>query len=327
MQMEFHQMELTYRALRSYDGKRQAQLVASLCEHGQQSPVMVVEQDGAPGQYVLIDGYRRVAALQRLGHDTVEALLLPLDEVAALCLRHRLEETKQRSVLEQGWLLSELVERHGISQEKLGQLLGHAASWVSRRLALVRELPEQAQELVRKGQLCPYAAMRHLVPLARAKRTDCAQLVERLGEAQTPVTARQLGRLYLAWRSGSAAERQRIMRQPLLYLRVEEAATATSVANPPSPERLLRNDLDALGAIARRASRRLDEFSKLARCLPLVFDNVWRQTQLAFDELQQRMEGRINAGPGHAEGHLRAQEEGPRQKSDRTSAEDLQQHG
>ena len=119
MQLEFHQLELTYRAPRRRDAKRQAQLVASLCEHGQQSPVMVVEQDGGTERYVLIDGYRGVAALQPLGHDTVEALVLPLDEVEALCLRHRLQGSQQRSAIEQGWLLSELVERHGVTQAKL----------------------------------------------------------------------------------------------------------------------------------------------------------------------------------------------------------------
>lgn len=310
-QLEFHQLKLTYQATRASDAKRRAQLVASICEHGQQSPVVVVELAEQPRRFVLIDGYQRVAALQKLGYDTVAAVVLPLSEVEALCLTHRLQVAQQRSPLEQGWLLSELVERHGVSQAKLATLLGHAESWVSRRLALVRELPKQAQDLVRKGQLCPYGAMRHLVPLARAKKRDCAKLVERLGQAPAAVSARQLGRLAAAWRSANATERKRIVHQPLLYLRAEEAATAPP-ASPPSPEQRLRNDLDALGTIARRASRCLDEHSILARGLPLVFANVWRQTQLAFDELQQRMEGRLNAGPGHAKGHLRPQEEGPR---------------
>jgi len=301
--LEFHQLELTYQALRCHDAKRRAQLVASLCEHGQQSPVVVVEQSGRPGHYVLIDGYQRVAALQRLGHDTVFAVVLALDEVAALCLTHRLEGSQRRSPLEQGWLLSDLIERHGVSQVKLGLLLGHSTSWVSRRLALTCELPELAQELVRKGQICPYGAMRHLVPLARAKRKDCQRLVERLAETKTSVSARQLGRLVMAWRSADAAERKRIIEQPLLYLRVEQAAAAPS-AEPVSPQRLLRDDLDAIRAISRRASQHLDSEAKLQGRLPLVLDNVWRQTQLAFAELQQRMEGRLNAGPGHTKGNL-----------------------
>jgi ParB/RepB/Spo0J family partition protein len=326
MQLEFHQLELTYQATRASDPKRRAQLVASICEHGQQSPVVVVEHSDQPGRYVLIDGYQRVAALSKLGHDTVAAVVLPLGEVEALSLTHRLQAAQQRSPLEQGWLLSELVERHDVSQAKLSVLMGHSISWVSRRLALVRELPEQAQELVRKGRLCPHGAMRHLIPLARAKRRDCSKLIERLGEAPTAVSARQLGRLAAAWWSCNAAERRRIVQQPLLYLRAEEATTA-SPALPPSPEQRLRSDLDALAATARRASRRLDAYSDLAERLPLVFDNVWRQTRLAFDELLQQMEGRLHAGPGHTTGDLHAQEQGPRHQGHRQGAEGLQEHG
>jgi ParB/RepB/Spo0J family partition protein len=325
MELELHRLELTYQRLRRHDARRAAQLVASICEQGQQSPVVVVEQAGQPGRYVLIDGYQRVAALEKLGRNTVSAVVLALDEIEALCLTHRLEGAQRRCALEQGWLLLELVER-GVSQEKLALRLSHSGSWVSRRLGLVRELPEQAQDLVRKGQLCPYGAMRHLLPLARAKRKDCERLVERLAESTTTsVSARQLGRLVLAWRSADAAERQRIVEQPLLYLRAEQAVTAP--AEEPSPERQLRSDLEAVGAIARRASGRLDDNRALADRLPMVLDRVWRQTRLAFDELEQRMEGRLDAGPGHAAGRLRPQGQGPRHQGDRARTEGLQEHG
>jgi ParB/RepB/Spo0J family partition protein len=326
MELELHRIALTYKRLRRRDARRAAQLVASICEQGQQSPVVVVAQVGQPGRYVLIDGYQRVAALEKLGRDTVSAVVLALDEVEALCLTHRLEGTQQRCALEQGWLLVELVERHGIFQEKLAVLLSHSGSWVSRRLALVRELPEQAQDLVREGRLCPYGAMRHLVPLARAKRKDCERIVEVLAKRTSAVSARQLGRLVLAWRSADAAERQRIVQQPLLYLRAEEAL-ATAAAEEASPERELRNDLEAAAAIARRASRRLDDDRALAKRLPLVLDNVWRRTLLAFDELQRRMEARLDAGPGHTKGRLRPQEQGPRHQGDRARTEGLQEHG
>jgi ParB/RepB/Spo0J family partition protein len=326
MELEFHRIELTYARIRRHDARRTAQLLASLCEQGQQSPVVVVEQGGQAGRYVLIDGYQRVAALRKLGRDTVSAVVLALNEVEALCLTYRLEGAARRCALEQGWLLVALVERHGISQEKLALLLGHSASWVSRRLALVRELPEQAQDLVRKGRLCSYGAMRYLVPLARAKRKDCERLVEALAQSKTSPSARQLGRLVLAWRSASAAERERIVEQPLLYLRAEEAVTAPD-AEDLSTERQLRNELEAVGVVARRASRRLEDDRTLARRLPMVLDSVWRKTQLAFDELQRRMEVRLNAGPGHTTGRLRPPEQGPRHQGHRACTEGLQELG
>jgi hypothetical protein len=276
---------------------------------------MVVQQDGGTGRHVLIDGYRRVAALKRLGHDCVEAILLPMDEVAALCLKHRLEDGPPQSAMEQAWLLSELIERHGVSQVKLAQLLGHSNSWVSRRLALVNVLPELAQDLVRKGRLCPHGAMRHLVPLARAKPSDCKKLVEQLATTQTPVSARELGRLHVAWRSATREERQRIVQQPLLYLRAEKAA-ATEPCVPPGPERLLRDDFDSLISVFSRISRRLRRDKALAAPLPLVFDNVWRTTQLAIEELEHLMEGRIHVGPRHTKSDLRSAQKGPRHQSD-----------
>jgi len=294
MQLEFHQLELHYKDLRIRDARHQARLLASVCEHGQQSPVLVVEPKGENGRYVLIDGYGRVAALQKLGRDTVEAVVLPLDEVAALCLVHRQQRVRRMSALEDGWLLRELVERFEQTQVQLSALLGHSESWVSRRLALVRELPASVQERVRKGQLCPHGAMRHLVPLARAKKADCERLISGIG--RTKLSARQLGRLYLGWRSGSAAERKRILQQPLLYLKTEEAARAPPPAPLPNEERLLRDDLAKLGALCRRTSGRLRSEGVLAQELPLVIDGVWKQSRRAFEQLQTLMEERLNAG-------------------------------
>jgi hypothetical protein len=140
------------------------------------------------------------------------------------------------------------------------------------------------------------------------------------------VSTRQLGRLAAAWRSANAAERERIVTQPLLYLRAEEAL-ATPPPEAPSPEQRLRRDLDALGAIARRARRQLETYSGLSGCLPLVIDNVWRQTQLAFDELQQQMEERLNARPGHTTGDLCAQEQGSGHQGGGAGPGGVQKHG
>lgn len=322
-QLELHQLELSYQGLRSQDPQQRSRLTASLSEHGQQSPVLVVQQAEVAGRYVLIDGYQRVAALRRLGQDTVSAVVLPLDEVAALCLAHRLRETRQRSALEQGWLLHELITRHGLSQAELSVLLGHSPSWVSRRLALVRDLPEVAQELVRRGRLSPYGAMRHLVPLARAKRSACERLLAGLGD--TSVSARQLGRLSLAWHSADDAERERIVQRPLLYMRIEEALASSRDA--PSPMAQLRKDLDTLAAIAHRLSRLLCAEPELGTRLPLTIDRAWQQVLRAFAELRRLLEERLDAGPGHAPRDLRAQGQGPRDQGHRQGAAHLPQHG
>lgn len=297
MQVEFHQLEMKYGGLRIRDPRRQAKLVAALVEYGQQSPVLVVAS-GTEGRYVLIDGYRRVAALEQLGRDTVEALELPVSELEALCLSHRQEGVPSRSALEEGWFLRELVEGHGVSQTELGRKLGRSKSWVSRRLGLVCELPNSVQKLVWQGRLCPWGAMRHLVPLARANSAHCERLAAALAGGGVPVSARELGRLYVAWRVATAEERERLLEQPRLYLK---AASAVSAAKEPqSEEQLLRSDLEVLGVVSRRASHRLREC--LGGDLPLVLDGVWKQSQLAVEELEQLMQERIHARSGHEVG-------------------------
>jgi len=37
-------------------------------------PIVVVAEANQPERYLVIDGYRRIAALQQLGRDTVEAV-------------------------------------------------------------------------------------------------------------------------------------------------------------------------------------------------------------------------------------------------------------
>jgi hypothetical protein len=65
---------------------------------------------------------------------------------------------------------------------------------VSRRLALVEELPETIQEHVRRGELPAHAAMKHLVPFARANPEACERLVAAI--AGKGLTNRQIGQLY-----------------------------------------------------------------------------------------------------------------------------------
>jgi len=73
MQLEFHQLERRWEHLRVRHAGRHRRLLASLAEVGQQTPIVVVAVEGRADGYVVIDGYKRIAALEQLGRDTVEA--------------------------------------------------------------------------------------------------------------------------------------------------------------------------------------------------------------------------------------------------------------
>ena len=64
MQLEFHQLDRRWEHLRVRHAARQRRLLASLAESGQQTPIVVVAAEGAAERYVVIDGYKRIAALE-----------------------------------------------------------------------------------------------------------------------------------------------------------------------------------------------------------------------------------------------------------------------
>jgi ParB-like chromosome segregation protein Spo0J len=69
MALEFHQLDRRYQDLRLRRPERERRLLASLAEHAQQEPIVVVK---AEDSYVVIDGFKRLRWLEllvlRVGH-------------------------------------------------------------------------------------------------------------------------------------------------------------------------------------------------------------------------------------------------------------------
>jgi len=251
MQLEFHQLERRWEHLRVRHAGRQRRLLASLAESGQQTPIVVVAAEGQADRYVVIDGYKRILALEQLGRDTVEAVVWPMSEAAAVLLDRSLRLSEHETALERGWLLAELEQRFGYGLDELARRFDRSVSWVSRRLALVELLPEAIQQQVREGQVLAQVAMKFLVPVARQSLEDCQRMAAIF--AQHHCDTREAGQLYAAWRQGSPAIRQRILDAPELFFKAQrqEAKRSTTAA-----AELLR-DLEMLAAIVNRAHRRL----------------------------------------------------------------------
>jgi len=273
--LEFHQLDPRYEALRVRRPEAEKRLLASLAEVGQRVPIVVVAGDGE-NHYVVIDGYKRMRALRQLRCDTVLAMRWELPEEDAVLIDRFLRSRDSETALEQGWLLREMTQRFGLRLEELSRRVGRSVSWVSRRLALIRELPEEVQEWVRRGEIVPHAAMKHLVPLARANRRHCVQIAA--GIAGREVSSRQVGQLYAAWRNGSDEARERLRADPMLFLRAQ--AGQESGAHVAS---VLVREMDIISAMARRARRRLEEAAG-ERFLPQDRDDIDRSLRQFLDE-------------------------------------------
>jgi ParB family chromosome partitioning protein len=252
MQLEFHQLDRRWEHLRVRHPARQRRLLASLADSGQQTPIVVVAAEGQPDRYVVIDGYKRIAALEQLGRDTVEAVVWPMSEAAAVVLDRSPRLSERETALEVGWLLAELEQRFDYGLDELARRFDRSVSWVSRRLALVEVLPEAIQQQVREGKILAQVAMKFLAPAARQSLEDCQRMAAIFAEHHCDT--RESGQLYAAWRKGSPAARKRILDDPALFFKTQRQAEEKAPAG--TGAELLR-DLEMAVAIVNRAQRRL----------------------------------------------------------------------
>jgi len=282
VEVDLHQLELRFEALRSKSASKERRLTASLAESGQQQPLVVVASEQS-SRYIVIDGYKRVRALKKLHVDQAVATLWELAEAEALVLEQLMRSSDSASPMQQGWLLAELQERFGLSQEELARRFDMSPSWVSRRLALVRELPEPIQSAVRDGGLSSHVATRLLVPMARAKPEEACRLAEVM--ARLHLSTREAQRLYAGYMDSGERGRELLLERPEVYLRAEQEA-ALPKAEAPSPIAQIVGELEALAAIARRSFRRLAD-GRLRSALAPDREHVERMARLAQQRTQE----------------------------------------
>jgi len=252
MDLEIHQLDRRYEALRTTSRERDSRILASLARDGQQLPVVVIAGADA-NRYVLVDGYKRVRGLHKLGRDLVRATCWDLPEEEALLLGRLMRSAEGESVLEQAWLVRELSERFGLSLEDLARRFGRSPSWVSRRLGLVATLPDAIQQLVQSGKLRPHAAMKHLLPLARANRKGAIALARAIAPLRP--STRQTAILCAAFARGNDESRAQLLKHPELVLR----ATMTDGARKlDDPAQQLAREVGSVGGIARKALVRVE---------------------------------------------------------------------
>jgi len=322
LELSFDQLDLRYTDVRGRDVERERRLLGSLASGGQKTPIVVVAE--GVSRFVVVDGYKRVRCARRLGWDVIGAWVWDLAESEALLIERLMREGPQESALEQGWFLSELTSRFGLSAQDLARRFDRSVSWVSRRLGLVRDLPREVQEGVRLGRLGAHAATKHLLPLARAKRADCVRLLAAVGTEH--LTSRQVGRLYGAYLSGTAEARELLLRDPLVYLRAEDEACASEKAKPKTAAEEWLKDLRVIGAVTRRADHRVrcGAVTTLSSAQRQQARRLWSRARADFEALCLTLErefgdaGRVDAGGG-----AEAQGGGPWASEDRRRSADL----
>ncbi len=137
---------------KSFNNETLKQLADSIREHGVLQPIIV--RSIASGNYLIISGERRWRAAKMAGLSEIPVLIRD-DITEEQAMQIAMIENLQRENLnpiEEALGYKELIDRFGMTQDKLAQVLGKARSSVANSLGLLA-LPNGVQELLRNGSL------------------------------------------------------------------------------------------------------------------------------------------------------------------------------
>ena len=250
LRLDLHLLIPRFAPLRLRDPERLACLTRSMRQHSQLMPVVVVAESLDPPRWVVIDGYRRLEALREIGEDLVwvDVWDRSVDEALLLCLARGPDRGWE--AIEEAALLQELSSRYSLRE--LAQRIGRDVSWVSRRLNLFKALPEELLEAVRTGALSVWAATRILAPLARANAAHARTLLGAL--EKTPLSTRELERLFARYQRVPTAQRERLVANPGLFVQAIDSRTQAAEDRrlAEGPEGAWRKDLVVTEKILKR---------------------------------------------------------------------------
>lgn len=295
METEIFNLDLKYKSLRIEDCQFLSKLLSSISQVGQQVPVLVVQ--GESEQIILIDGYHRVKALKKLGEDMVMVLEYPGSEEEALVFSYRSHHNRERSAFEDAWFLDRLQESYGYNLSELSRLIGKSKSWSSRRLDLINILSLEVQELVRKGQICSHAAMKYLVPLARANKNHCNILSKNI--CGLGLSSREVESLYKAWRKSTKEQKERLVESPKLYLKANAQSEADENDKSETSSNSVIRQLNILKNVSYKTIQVVNHELNYQGGLssPDVLQQSWKKTQTAFTKLSTKLEEELNDRP------------------------------
>jgi ParB family transcriptional regulator, chromosome partitioning protein len=291
LELDLHRLDLRFASSRLVEPRAVARIAHSIERCGQIVPCIAVAiPDGAGAdleQLVLIDGYRRIAALRHIGRDTAIVDRWACDVTEALL--GLLARTQNRSLasIEEALLIRELLQGSGLSQHDLARRCGRDVSWVSRRLQLLSGLPDAALTAVRDGKLSSWSASRIVVPLARANTEHADRLLAALADA--PLSTRELHSWFEHYQKAFRSAREHMVSRPRLFLDALRAngehRAGARLRNGPEGE--CAADLRCIEAVLARFRKRVAALRPLPQPLIDAVPRLRATVEALISEIQR----------------------------------------
>jgi ParB family chromosome partitioning protein len=175
-----------------FDEEDLQELAQSIREHGVLQPVLVSQQPD--GSFQLITGERRWRAVQLAGMPTVPAMVKEATPQASLEMA-LVENIQRRDLnpLEEAHAYRQLLDEHGLTQDKLAQRIGKSRVAVTNTLRLLH-LPEEVRQALADGSITEGHARAILMCTGDAQRLRLLRQVldQKLSVRETEALARDM---------------------------------------------------------------------------------------------------------------------------------------
>src|SRR5215471_2494541 len=119
------------------------ELANSIAQHGLLQPIAVARDPERPDGFMVMAGERRYRAFQRLGKETIPAILTTGD-AAEIALIENIQR-EDLHPLDEARGLAHLMHKHGYTQDEVSKVIGKARRTVGELLGLMA-LPQRIQE-------------------------------------------------------------------------------------------------------------------------------------------------------------------------------------
>jgi ParB-like chromosome segregation protein Spo0J len=261
LDVDLHLLELRFAGARLIEPQAVERLARSIERDGQIVPCIVVGSNSSAAEgaerLVLIDGYRRVAALRRLGRDRASVERWPCEVAEAVLGVLARTQTRSFAAIEEALLLRELTQGLGVSQREAARRCGRDGSWVNRRLQLLSSLTEGAIAAIREGRLSSWSAAQVIAPLSRGNSAHADRLLRAQSEAQ--LTTRELRQWFEHYQKAKRSIRERMVDHPRLFVQAlnESAEQRSSERLRGGPEGECEAELWRINELICRVRKRL----------------------------------------------------------------------
>ncbi len=181
-------------------------MTTSFKQHGQLTPVVIVEGRQGP---LLVDGFKRYRAARALTWPSLQAIRIAAEPGRAKAMTYLLNRGGGFSIIQEALLVRELVEIDGLTMSEAAVLCNRHKSWVSRRMTMIRQLlPQVVTDLCL--ELIPSGSGPSLARLPTCNQADFAAVIQREG-----LSAGQIAHVTdLFCKAGDPGVRQFILAHP-----------------------------------------------------------------------------------------------------------------